>query len=85
MFRKDDASFRKLADGVVSDLMLSGRADELYTKWFQSPIPPRNINMNYPLSAGHEGAVRGAERQGVPVSRAGLAARPVRHAGPEAG
>jgi len=51
MFRKDDPSFKKLADGVVADLMTSGRAEKLYNKWFLSPIPPRGINMNYPLSA----------------------------------
>ena len=51
MFRKDDASFKKLADGVIADLQTSGRAEKLYNKWFMAPIPPRNINMNYPLSA----------------------------------
>ncbi|WP_416047834.1 glutamate/aspartate ABC transporter substrate-binding protein [Cupriavidus basilensis] len=51
MFRKDDPSFKALADGVIADLMTSGRAEQLYRKWFQSPIPPRNINLNYPLSA----------------------------------
>ncbi|MCY1237579.1 Glutamate/aspartate import solute-binding protein [compost metagenome] len=51
MFRKDDPSFKKLADGVIADLQTSGRAEKLYNKWFMSPIPPRNINMNYPLSA----------------------------------
>jgi len=50
MFRKDDPSFKKLVDGVVADTMKSGRAEKLYAKWFQSPIPPRGINMNYPLS-----------------------------------
>ncbi|WP_454763106.1 glutamate/aspartate ABC transporter substrate-binding protein [Cupriavidus campinensis] len=50
MFRKDDPTFKKLADSVVADLMLSGRAEKLYAKWFQAPIPPRGINMNYPLS-----------------------------------
>ncbi|ABF07587.1 glutamate/aspartate transport system substrate-binding protein [Cupriavidus metallidurans] len=50
MFRKDDPSFKKLVDGVVADIMTSGRGEKLYAKWFQSPIPPRNINMNYPLS-----------------------------------
>ena len=51
MFRKDDASFKKLVDGVVADLQTSGRAEKLYNKWFMAPVPPRNINLNYPLSA----------------------------------
>ncbi|WP_020200958.1 MULTISPECIES: glutamate/aspartate ABC transporter substrate-binding protein [Cupriavidus] len=51
MFRKDDPSFKKLADDVIAGLMTSGRAEQLYKKWFQSPIPPRGLNLNYPLSA----------------------------------
>ncbi|QET00877.1 MULTISPECIES: glutamate/aspartate ABC transporter substrate-binding protein [Cupriavidus] len=50
MFRKDDASFKALADGVVADLQKSGRAEKLYNKWFMQPVPPRGINLNYPLS-----------------------------------
>lgn len=51
MLRKDDPQFKALADGVIADMMKSGKAEQLYKKWFQSPIPPRGINMNYPLSA----------------------------------
>ncbi|MCY1230576.1 Glutamate/aspartate import solute-binding protein [compost metagenome] len=36
---------------MIADLQTSGRAEKLYNKWFMSPIPPRGINMNYPLSA----------------------------------
>ncbi len=69
----------KLADGVVSDLMLSGRAEKLYTKWFQSPIPPRNINMNYPMSPDMK--ARSAERQSDSSKGAGRGGAPVRHTG----
>jgi glutamate/aspartate transport system substrate-binding protein len=30
--------------------MQSGLYDKLYTKWFESPIPPKNINLNFPQS-----------------------------------
>nr|WP_206425910.1 hypothetical protein [Ralstonia solanacearum] len=50
--RKDDPSFQTVADEVIADLMASGRANALYKKWFQSPIPPRNLNLNYPMTAG---------------------------------
>jgi glutamate/aspartate transport system substrate-binding protein len=50
MFRKDDPAFKKLADGVIADLMTSGRAEKLYYKWFNAPVPPRGINLKYPLS-----------------------------------
>lgn len=50
MVRKDDAPFKKLADEVVNGLMKSGDLEKLYTKWFLSPIPPKGINMNFPMS-----------------------------------
>lgn len=49
MIRKDDPSFKALVDGVLADLMKSGQFDAMYTKWFMSPIPPKNINLNAPM------------------------------------
>jgi len=51
MIRKDDPQFKKLADDVVNRMMNSGELEKLYTKWFLSPIPPKNISMNFPMSA----------------------------------
>lgn len=51
MLRKDDAPFKQLVDGVISQLQKSGQAEKLYQKWFMSPTPPNGVNMKYPLSA----------------------------------
>jgi len=51
MLRKDDPAFKALVDGVISAMMKSGEFEKLYTKWFMSPIPPKNINLNLPMSA----------------------------------
>ncbi|AMM23384.1 transporter substrate-binding domain-containing protein [Variovorax sp. PAMC 28711] len=51
MFRKDDPAFKALVDRVVGGMMKSGEMERLYTRWFMSPIPPKNININYPLNA----------------------------------
>jgi glutamate/aspartate transport system substrate-binding protein len=50
MLRKDDPAFKKLVDDTVAALMKSGEFEALYKKWFQSPIPPRGINLNAPMS-----------------------------------
>lgn len=50
MLRKDDPSFKQLVDGVVGGLMKSGEFERLYRKWFMSPIPPKGINLNAPMS-----------------------------------
>ncbi|QPR32897.1 amino acid ABC transporter substrate-binding protein [Delftia acidovorans] len=51
MLRKDDAGFKSIVDRVVTGMMQSGEMEKLYNRWFMSPIPPRNININYPLNA----------------------------------
>ena len=50
MLRKDDPAFKKLVDDTIAGLMKSGEFSKLYTKWFQSPIPPKGINLNAPMS-----------------------------------
>ena len=50
MLRKDDPAFKKLVDETVIGLMKSGEIDKLYTRWFLSPIPPKNVSMNFPMS-----------------------------------
>ncbi len=50
MLRLDDPAFKKLVDGTLASLMKSGEFAKLYTKWFQSPIPPKGINLNAPMS-----------------------------------
>jgi ABC-type amino acid transport substrate-binding protein len=50
MLRRDDPAFKKLVDDTLASLMKSGEFAKLYTKWFQSPIPPKGINLNAPMS-----------------------------------
>lgn len=50
MFAKDDPKLKNLTDSVILDMWNSGEMDHLYKKWFQSPIPPRNINLDMPQS-----------------------------------
>jgi len=50
MLRKDDPAFKQLVDATLTQLMKSGEFESLYKKWFQSPIPPKGINLNAPMS-----------------------------------
>jgi glutamate/aspartate transport system substrate-binding protein len=50
MLRKDDPAFKKLVDDAVAGLMKSGELEKLYARWFLSPIPPKNVNLNFPMS-----------------------------------
>ncbi len=51
MVRKDDPKFKKVADAAIVSLMKSGEINKIYQKWFQKPIPPKNINLNIPMSS----------------------------------
>ena len=51
MVRKDDPEFKKLVDGTINRLIKTGEFTKLYTKWFMSPIPPKGVNLNLPMSA----------------------------------
>ncbi len=49
MLRKDDPEFKKVVDAAIADTMTSGRAEKLYVKWFETPIPPKGLNLGLPL------------------------------------
>lgn len=52
MVRKDDTGIKELLDKVIADAETSGKAEEIYRKWFESPIPPKNINLEFEMSDG---------------------------------
>nr|WP_229804572.1 glutamate/aspartate ABC transporter substrate-binding protein [Paludibacterium paludis] len=51
MLRKDDPAFKKVVDDALKAVYKSGEVNALYKKWFQSPIPPKGLNLNFPMSA----------------------------------
>lgn len=50
MMRKDDPAFKKLVDDAVAEVEKSGEAAKIYAKWFEHPVPPKGLNLNFPLS-----------------------------------
>jgi glutamate/aspartate transport system substrate-binding protein len=50
MVRKDDVEFKKVVDAAMTKIYKSGEGAKIYAKWFTKPIPPRNINLNIPMS-----------------------------------
>lgn len=47
---RDDPAFKQLVDGVIIDLFRRGQIHAIYKKWFESPIPPQDINLKLPMS-----------------------------------
>ena len=65
IMRKDDPTFKAVVDRTLVGLMRSGEFEKLYAKWFMSPIPPRNLNLNFPMTAALKEAVTNPSDKGV--------------------
>ncbi|PKD82022.1 transporter substrate-binding domain-containing protein [Acinetobacter radioresistens] len=50
MLRKGDKEFKQVVDDAIKATYASGEINDMYKKWFQQPIPPKNINLNFPMS-----------------------------------
>ncbi|AEF24336.1 MULTISPECIES: glutamate/aspartate ABC transporter substrate-binding protein [Pseudomonadaceae] len=50
MVRKGDEGFKKVVDKAISDTFASGEINDIYNKWFQQPVPPKGLNLNFPMS-----------------------------------
>jgi len=51
VMRKNDPDFQAVVNGALVTAMKSGKAEQIYKKWFMSPIPPKGINLNFPMTA----------------------------------
>jgi glutamate/aspartate transport system substrate-binding protein len=47
---KDDSAFKKVIDQEIARIMKSGEVEGIYRKWLMSPIPPKGINLGFPMS-----------------------------------
>jgi glutamate/aspartate transport system substrate-binding protein len=65
VIRKDDPSFKALVDKTVGTIIKSGDFQKLYNKWFMSPIPPKNVNLNFPMTAPLKDALANPNDRGV--------------------
>lgn len=50
MFRKDDKVFKDFINKEMVRIIATGQMERYYQKWFLSPIPPKNRNLNIPPS-----------------------------------
>ncbi|TAM85152.1 amino acid ABC transporter substrate-binding protein [bacterium] len=50
MIPKNAPELKAIVDKALSSLMASGEFTKIYDKWFEQPIPPNNVNLNFPMS-----------------------------------
>lgn len=65
MLRKDDPQFKTLVDKSVGDVMRSGEIVGIYEKWFTKPIPPRNLNLHFPMKPALQEAFLHPDDKGI--------------------
>jgi glutamate/aspartate transport system substrate-binding protein len=70
MLRKDDAPFQEVVDQAIKNVFSSGDIQKLYAKWFTSPIPPKGINLNVPMTAELKQAIAKPTNSGDPAAYA---------------
>lgn len=50
VIRKDDPQFKAVVDRTLAALNKSGDFQKIYAKWFTTPIPPKSVNLNFPMT-----------------------------------
>lgn len=72
MLRREDPAFKKSVDTAVTNLFKSGEINRIYAKWFQSPIPPKGINLNIPMSEQLKAVIAKPTDSGDPAAYAAV-------------
>ena len=68
MMSKDDAAFKKVADDAMTAVYKSGEINKIYAKWFTSPVPPKGINYNVPMSSQFKNLIASPTSSGDPAA-----------------
>lgn len=58
MVRKGDAPFKKVVDDAIKATYASGEINKIYSKWFLQPVPPKNLNLNFPMSGAIKALIK---------------------------
>ena len=65
MLRKDDPQFKALVDKTIGAVMKSGEINQIYAKWFTSPIPPKGVNLQFAPTPALKDAFANPNDKGV--------------------
>ena len=72
MMRRNDPAFKKVVDDALIKFYKSEDYNRVYTKWFLKPIPPKNINLNFPMSPELKTVLAKPTDSGDPAAYAAL-------------
>ncbi|MBP1878717.1 amino acid ABC transporter substrate-binding protein [Agrobacterium rubi] len=58
LMRKGDEPFRTSVNDALRTIFVGGEIDDIYNRWFMSPLPPDGRNFNLPMSEELKAAFR---------------------------
>jgi glutamate/aspartate transport system substrate-binding protein len=67
MLPRGDAAFKKVVDETMIATYKGGAINAIYDKWFLKPIPPKNINLNVPMSDSFKKVIASPTDSGDPA------------------
>lgn len=70
MMRREDPEFKKAVDAAITNVFKSGEINKIYAKWFESPIPPKSITLNIPMSEPLKAVIAKPTDSGDPAAYA---------------
>jgi glutamate/aspartate transport system substrate-binding protein len=76
MMRRGDPAFKQAVDNALKRVYQSDQFEPIYNKWFMSPIPPRGINLNFPMSPQLKAVIANPTDSGDPAAYAAAGAVP---------
>jgi glutamate/aspartate transport system substrate-binding protein len=65
VMRKDDPQFKAVVDKTLLALAKSGEYQKIYSKWFEAPIPPKNVNLQFPMTTALKNALANPSDKGI--------------------
>jgi glutamate/aspartate transport system substrate-binding protein len=66
MLQRGDDAFKKVVDAEMTRIYKSGEINAIYEKWFTKPVPPKNVNLNLPMSDQFKKVVANPTSSGDP-------------------
>lgn len=57
MLRKEDPEFKQVVDTALKATYKSGEIQRIYAKWFTAPVPPKGLNLNFPMSQDNKALI----------------------------
>ncbi|WLI88752.1 amino acid ABC transporter substrate-binding protein [Massilia sp. R2A-15] len=68
MMRRGDPAFKQAVDTALKRVYRSEEFEKIYARWFLQPIPPRGINLHFPMPAALRAVIANPTDSGDPAA-----------------